>query len=265
MLRLTCSLLLLAITFVGTASAEEVHWGYEGETGPAQWAGLSSEFSLCAKGDKQSPIDLTGATQVAGSLGIDLNKLSAPDSLLDRERRSGILDIIDNGHTIQITTDTIIALSIDGMRFELAQFHFHAPSEHAIDGRHYPLEAHFVMSNGRGQLAVLGVLFEAGQYDPEFEPIIDNLPQAPGQERHLRNIAFNIDSLRALPDTYFAYPGSLTTPPCSEGVRWFVIAEPEQLSLAQLGAFTEALHGNARPLQPRNGRELRRTTILTSP
>lgn len=233
-----------------------VHWGYEGAEGPGHWAELSAEFAACASGREQSPIDLTNASEVTG---VQFERVIG-ELIVDFEQRSKILDLIDNGHTIQVTPDADVGVLIEGVRFGLAQFHFHSPSEHAIEGVRYPLEAHFVMSNAEGELAVLGVLYEEGEHDPAFDLIMGNLPGEVGDARHLENLELDVAALKPLPGVFYAYSGSLTTPPCSEGVRWFVIAEPEELSAAQIGAITSHLHGNARPLQPLNERKLLRVT-----
>lgn len=242
---------ILAVTSCG-ASDGEGHWGYEGREGPDHWAELSPDFSACADGRMQSPIDLTAARVLQRR---KFDRIYG-EVALDVEARSEILDLVDNGHTIQVTPDARVGLDIDGEHFELAQFHFHSPSEHAIDGKRYPLEAHFVMSNTHGDLAVLGVLYEEGEHEPAFDVLITNLPGSPGEQRHLEGLELDIEALKPLPDTFFVYRGSLTTPPCSEGVRWFVMAEPESLSGAQLESLTSVLHGNARPLQPLNSRVL---------
>lgn len=229
-----------------------VHWGYEGDEGPEHWADLSPEFSVCASGREQSPIDLSGATSVSGE---QIDRLVG-EVVVTADQRAEVMDIVNNAHTIQVTPDVDVAIVIDGIRFGLAQYHFHAPSEHAIAGQRYPLEAHFVTSNADGELAVLGVLYEAGEHEPGFDVIVSNLPRGEGEERHLENVEVDIEELRPLQETFYAYSGSLTTPPCSEGVRWFVFAEPEQLSSEQLDAIAALLPDNARPLQPLNEREL---------
>jgi carbonic anhydrase len=230
----------------------EVHWGYEGAEGPEHWADLSPEFSVCASGREQSPIDLSGATSVSGE---QFDRLVG-EVVVSADQRAEVLDLINNTHTIQVTPGVDAAIVIDGVRFGIAQYHFHAPSEHALDGKRYPLEAHFVTSNADGELAVLGVVYEVGEAAPEFDVIVSNLPSGAGEERHLEKLALHAEKLRPMQKTFYAYRGSLTTPPCSEGVRWFVFAEPEQLSSEQLDAIAALLPDNARPLQPLNEREL---------
>lgn len=231
---------------------DEVHWAYKGDEGPEHWAELAPEFSACADGREQSPIDLSGATLVTG----EQFERARGDFAVELRHRATVLDLIDNGHTIQVTPLADIGMMIDGVRYGLAQYHFHAPSEHAIEGRRFPLEAHFVMSNADGELAVLGMLYEEGEYAPEFDLIIANLPQSDGDARHLGDLDLDLEELKPIPERVFAYRGSLTTPPCSEGVRWFVGAEPETMSPGQLEALSSHLHDNARPLQARGDREL---------
>jgi carbonic anhydrase len=176
--------------------------------------------------------------------------------VLTVEQRARVMDLVDNGHTIQVTTDVPLGLDTNGVHFELVQFHFHAPSEHTIDGEFAPLEVHFVHKSASGQLAVLGVLVEEGEYDPLWEPIIENLPAGPDDPRRLENLSFDMSQLRPLPRRYFRYIGSLTTPPCSEGVEWAVVAEKQQISPEQMAAVVSNLHANNRPVQPLGEREL---------
>jgi carbonic anhydrase len=166
------------------------------------------------------------------------------------------MDLIDNGHTIQVTNDVPRSLDLDGEHFELVQYHFHAPSEHTIDGKHAPLEVHFVHKSNAGNLAVIGVLTEEGEHDPLWDPILAALPDGPGDERHLEGLELDIEELQPLPLRYFRYEGSLTTPPCTEGVHWIVMAEPRHVSPEQIQAITSHLLENNRPTQPLGNREI---------
>ena len=232
--------------------AEEVHWGYAGEIGPESWADLSPNFALCRSGTRQSPIDLTGATPIEGVAF----QRQLGSTVLTIEQRAHVMDLIDNGHTIQITNDAPVHFDLDGERFDLVQYHFHAPSEHTIDGEHGPLEAHSVHKSAAGNLAVVGVLFEVGEHDPIWDPIINALPSGPGGRRHLEGLELDPAELHPLAERYFRYEGSLTTPPCSEGVHWIIMAERPHISQEQLAAFTSRLHNNHRPVQPRGARRL---------
>ena len=230
----------------------QVHWGYVGEEGPEHWADLSSDFALCGEGLEQSPIDLTGAVAIEDA-GID-RRLGT--EVLTLEQRARVMDLVDNGHTIQITNDVPMALDMGGVHYELIQFHFHAPSEHTVDGEHAALEVHLVHKSAAGELAVIGVLVEEGEHDVLWDPIIGNLPDGQGDGRHIENLDLDMNQLRPLPKRYYRYQGSLTTPPCSEGVEWIVMAEKRQISAAQMAALVSHFHDNNRPVQPLGDRKI---------
>lgn len=263
---LLCAFLLISVVACGPSAHDEaepvdeaendargkVHWGYAGEVGPEHWADLSPEFALCREGVEQSPIDLTGAVPVEDA-GIE-RRLGT--EVLTFEQRARVMDLVDNGHTIQITNDVPMALDVDGVHYELVQFHFHAPSEHTIDGEHAPLEVHLVHESAEGSFAAIGVLVEEGEHDVLWDPIINALPDGPGDDRHLEGLDLDMNELRPLPKRYYRYQGSLTTPPCSEGVQWIVMAEKRRISAEQMSAIVSRLHDNNRPLQPLGAREL---------
>jgi carbonic anhydrase len=236
----------------GRETPHETPWEYSGEQGPEHWADLAPEFSPCGEGVKQSPIDLTGAAEVAGAA----LERRLGDTFLTLEQRAQAMDLVDNGHTIQITNDVPMALDLDGEHYELVQYHFHAPSEHTIEGEHAPLEVHFVHKSAVGELAVIGLLVVEGAHDPLWDPVIAALPAAPGETRHIESLELDMADLQPLPKRYYRYRGSLTTPPCSEGVEWVVIAEPSQMSSQQITAFVSHLHDNNRPVQSLGDREL---------
>ena len=233
-------------------ATHEVHWGYEGEEGPEHWADLSPEYATCRAGGEQSPVDLTDAVPASGAR----LERRIGTTVLNLDQRARVMDLVDNGHTIQITNDAPLSLDVDGEHFELVQYHFHAPSEHTIDGEHAPLEAHFVHKSAAGKLAVAAVLFEEGAHNPIMDPIVSSLPAGPGAPRHLEGLELGMSQLPPLPEHYYRYEGSLTTPPCTEGVKWIVSAERRPLSAQQMAAFTLRLHDNNRPVQPRGDREI---------
>lgn len=237
---------------VAAEQVEEIHWGYEGEIGPEHWADLSPEFALCRQGLEQSPIDLAGAAPVQGAA---LERRIGKE-VLTLEQRARVMDLVDNGHTIQVTNDVPMALDIGTDHFELVQYHFHAPSEHTIDGVGSPLEVHFVHKSAAGELAVAGVLIEEGEHDPLWDPLIAALPSGPEDPRHVEDLELDMNKLRPLPSRYYRYQGSLTTPPCSEGVEWVVMAENRRISAEQMAAIVSRLHDNNRPVQPLGEREL---------
>ncbi|HZK05301.1 MAG TPA: carbonic anhydrase family protein [Actinomycetaceae bacterium] len=225
-----------------------VHWGYEGDTGPDHWGELSPDFALCSAGTEQAPIDLTGADQQ------DL-----ADVLFDY--RSAPLQVLNNGHTIQVPSDGTSSITVDGTMFELAQFHFHTPSEHTVDGEYFAGELHLVHQDASGSLAVVAVLLEEGAENEAVAPIISHLPAATEQEVEADGVT--LDPLDLLPGNRltFQYTGSLTTPPCSEDVNWFVLTTPVEMSEAQLGELEQVMGHNNRPLQPLNDRDLLEDTV----
>jgi carbonic anhydrase len=235
-----------------SAEHHEVHWGYTGEEGPDYWADLNAEYALCRDGVEQSPIDLTGAVAMEDT-GFERRLGHA---VLEDEQIARVADIIDNGHTIQVTTELPLSMALGATTFELIQFHFHAPSEHTIDGVQASLEAHFVHKSAAGELAVIGILLEEGDHNDIMDPIIAALPSAPDESRHITNLSLPMDELRPLPTKYFRYNGSLTTPPCSEGVQWIVAADLYEMSNQQMTEIVAHLHSNFRPVQALGDRKI---------
>ena len=227
--------------------ADEIAWGYEGNTGPGYWFELAPEFSLCGEGKAQSPIDIRGAVET-DLVDIDFHYSETAGA------------IVNNGHTIQVDLAAGSAITYNGIRYNLLQFHFHAPSEHTIAGEAAPMEIHFVHSDpNSGALAVVGVLLTEGEADNDgYAPVLDAMPAEPGEPQALTS-PLALEAL--LPDTtgYYAYQGSLTTPPCSEIVRWLLLDTPVALSAEQIAAYTSLYDGNARPVQPLGKRDLLHT------
>jgi len=226
------------------------HWSYGEDDGPTRWAALSSDYLTCASGLEQSPIDIA-ATTTNDQARVRRNYQAATLKIIRHEH---VTDVIDNGHTIQINYDEGSNLQLGEVSHELQQYHFHAPSEHTIDGRHFPMEMHLVHQSAAGELAVLGVLIEQGDHNPAFEPVWANLPDEAGEEVHIQHLAVNVDDLLPANHDTYRYRGSLTTPPCSEGVSWLLAVEPITLSADQIAAFTAIFQGNNRPVQPLNDR-----------
>jgi carbonic anhydrase len=224
----------------GEEHGDTPHWTYEEA---ARWHELAEEFSACGDGLEQSPIDLTG------SVGLDL-----PNIVLDYVPSDAT--IVDNGHTVQVNVPDAGTLELDGKRYSFLQFHFHSPSEHTVEGDHWPMEWHFVHQADDGSLAVLGVLVEEGPEWPAFDVIIDSLPL----EKEVEDIVYGQVDLDAfMPDLTAAYhyDGSLTTPPCSEGVEWSVLQASITMSAEQMQAFTSRFEEpNNRPVQPIHDRTL---------
>lgn len=227
----------------------DVQWEYEGDTGPSHWAELSPDFSLCGSGTEQSPVDLADA--VSSNEAIDR---ILGETVLTFDQRASLMDLIDNRHTIQITNDLPMTLVIGDERYELVQYHFHAPSEHTLNGEHAPLEVHFVHESSDENVAVVGVLVDVGESDPDWDQLLDALPDDLDDERRLEGLDLDPEELQPLPDHYYRYTGSLTTPPCSEGVEWIVMSELQHISADQMNPIVSHLHNNNRPVQPLGNR-----------
>jgi carbonic anhydrase len=207
---------------------------------------------MCGEGRSQSPIDIGETTPTALP---ELSPSYVPASLriVHHEHEA---DEINTGHSIQVNLPGADTLTVGTDSFSLLQFHFHSPSEHTINGSHFPMEMHLVHRAEDGRLAVIGVMIEEGARNAAFDPIWENLPAEKGVERHLEDFKVEVDQLLPTSRTAYRYDGSLTTPPCSEGVRWFVMTSPIQLSKDQIDRFRQLIMGNNRPVQPLNGRSI---------
>ncbi len=233
---------------------DTAHWGYSTEDGPTVWGTMDPNWALCANGREQSPIDLSGA--VGFILGdATLNLPSGQE--VEVMNQQGVIKALDNGHTIQINVKEGETMTIGGKTYTLLQFHFHAPSEHTVGGAYYPMEMHFVHQSEDGALAVVAVLIEEGGENPGIAPLWAQLAKAPGTEATVQIGHGFADYLFAGDGGgIYHYDGSLTTPPCSEGVKWYLRKSPTQFSAAQIAAFTAVYDHNNRPVQALNGRLL---------
>ena len=239
----TSIVLLLSLTGVAFAQdGHDIHWGYEGESGPEHWGDLSPDYATCADGMEQSPIDIASTTE---SNPADLEFSYQPSALT----------IVNNGHTIQANYDEGSSLGVDGESYALLQFHFHSPSEHTVDDGAAPMELHMVHQNADGDLAVVGILLVEGAENEALAPVFDNLPATEGEPEAIDGVTVDASALLPSDATYWRYNGSLTTPPCSEGVKWFVMTQPVEVSAEQIAAYTALYSGNARPTQAMNDRE----------
>lgn len=227
------------------------HWGYEGAEGPSHWGSLSPEFASCGTGKSQSPIDIVASAAAplpAGTAGFE------PVRFGPTTRQAVKMDIVNNGHSVQVDAVGADALMIGQERYVLQQFHFHSPSEHTVDGQSYPLEAHFVHKAADGTLAVIGMLFVEGAENAAIAPHWKKLPKSAGAPMDLGMGSVSVASMLPARHDDYRYQGSLTTPPCSEGVKWFVMKEHPTASAAQIAQFRKVIQGNNRPVQPLNGR-----------
>jgi carbonic anhydrase len=218
------------------------HWDYAGAAGPAAWASLKPEFSLCASGQRQSPID------IRGGLPVDLEPVRF-------EYQASRFAVIDNGHTVQVNLAPGNAIEVGGKRFELVQFHFHRPSEERIDGRQFEMSLHLVHKDEQGRLAVVALLFEKGPVQPVLQKVWANLPLEKNEEAAAR-VPLELADLLPADRRYYTYMGSLTTPPCSEGVQWIVMRQPVTLAPEQIDIFARIYPMNSRPLQAASGRRI---------
>ena len=249
--------ILLSIAFMGTSlihaehskasiklehnkHAHAVHWSYEGEGAPEHWGDIDPRFATCSNGVNQSPIDLTGFTESElPAITFNYNLISS--------------DILNNGHAIQTNVKEGSSITVDGKTFDLKQFHFHSPSENNINGQSFPLEAHFVHASKDGKLAVVAVMFEEGAENKALAELWAKMPQNVGDNHPIN--AKDLDALLPKDRDYYRFNGSLTTPPCTEGVRWLVMKKSVTLSKTQIETFKKVMHHhNNRPLQPTNAR-----------
>lgn len=244
------------------ASAHEgPHWSYEGDAGPASWGTLSPDWLPCGDGKSQSPVDIDQTVRA------DLPEMRATYQPVSLKiiHSAHVADGINNGHTIQISYSDGDMLTIGREQFQLVQYHFHIPSEHTVRGQHHAMEMHLVHKSAADSLAVIGVFIDDGAHNAAFDPILSNLPATKGAETHVENVMIDVNQLLPSNLESYRYDGSLTTPPCSEGVKWIVMTTPIQMSAEQIAAFRALIDGNSRPVQPLNGRVVETDKIATSP
>ena len=226
-------------------SPGHTHWGYAGNLGPESWGRLKPEFSKCTNGERQSPIDIRDGIQV------NLDPVQF-------DYKPSNFRVIDNGHTVQVNVGSGNSIEVMGRRYDLIQFHFHRPSEERINGKQFDMVVHLVHKDLEGRLAVVAVLLERGNALPVVQSVWNNLPLEKNEEVSARAM---IDLREMLPTErgYFTYMGSLTTPPCSEGVLWMVMKNPLSVSAEQIGIFAHFYPMNARPIQSASGRLIKQS------
>jgi carbonic anhydrase len=225
-------------------AADTTHWDYEGHRGPEHWGELTPAYATCRLGTQQSPVNIVKA-----------HKTHLPPLQVDYQNSP--LHIVNNGHTIQVNFAPGSHITVADQTYQLVQMHFHVPSEEQIEGKTYDMVAHLVHRNREGKLAVVAVLFQQGREHAGLAQLHTHLPPQKGSEETSQHIMINAS--RMLPETlgYYTYEGSLTTPPCSEGVTWYVLRQPVELSAAQYAQFSSLYRHNARPIQPAHGRLIR--------
>ncbi len=239
-LTVAAALCFSTSAFAGSGSGHgAAHWGYTGETGPAHWG---ETYPDC-NGTKQSPVDIV----VAKAKEKDLPAISFDYSQVP-------VQVVNNGHTIKADYESGSKIEVGGQQFDLLQFHFHTPSENTVDGKFFPMEAHLVHKDANGKLGVVGVMFEEGAFNPVVEKIWRYMP-AKANSKMLASDSVDANGMLPESKEYYSFDGSLTTPPCSEGVKWMVLKTPVSASAAQIRKFERTMkHANNRPVQPLNGR-----------
>ncbi len=222
----------------------EAHWDYVGEHSPAHWGEMKEEYKLCGTGKMQTPINII-PTQ-------DVN--IAP---LQLAYTTNSTNVINNGHTVQVNIASGSKLTLDGKTYELKQFHFHTPSENNIKGHEYALEAHFVHATKEGELAVVAVMFEEGAENPILSKIWNKFPLKVDEKVNIDLSSADIQAIMPSNKDYYKFIGSLTTPPCSENVKWNVFKTSMTISKEQVKQFFDTFgHSNNRPIQATNNRTI---------
>lgn len=230
-------LMLLLSASLFAQHHESSHWGYDGTEGPSHWAELNPEFAMCRSGHHQSPIDIRNARK-ADLPPIQVSYQPSP------------LHILDNGHTIMINYAPGSFIRVGEKQYALQQFHFHRPSEERINGKAYDMSLHLVHSDEQGNLAVVSVLIERGADNPLVHELWSDLPKEKEHEEQLDNVQINAKALLPSDLGYYTFPGSLTTPPCTENVIWFVLEKPVTMSAEEIQRFEKLYRHNARPTEP---------------
>ncbi|WP_282692708.1 carbonic anhydrase family protein [Streptomyces sp. CC208A] len=224
---------------------EGVHWGYEGAEAPMNWASLAEDFEACEAGHEQSPIDLA-----------DAKAAEAPaDKAITIDYEPVTAELVNNGHTVQANVSAGGGIVVDGTSYDLKQFHFHLPSEHTEEGRHTAMELHFVHADKNGGLAVVGVLMDEKAGASAFADLFKKLPPKEGAPVKITQ-AFDLTAFLPGDRDQYRYGGSLTTPPCTEGVKWTVLKDPVRVAPAEVAAYKAMFPKGNRPTQPLNERKL---------
>lgn len=222
------------------------HWAYEGATGPEFWGKLKPEFNLCAIGRRQSPIHIR-----------DEGTITGPAEPLMPAYSPSSGSVVNNGHTIQVDVVGDNTLTVRGSTYKLLQFHFHHPAEERVNHKGFSMVAHLVHRNDQGQLAVVAVLIDPGEANPFLDKVWTYMPLDANDRVPLPPDALQIAQLFPKDMRYFQFLGSLTTPPCTEGVLWMVLKSPVTASREQIRFFSHIFPNNARPVQPQYDRVVR--------
>jgi carbonic anhydrase len=239
-------LCLMFMPAVGRAQHTANHWSYKGKEGPEDWAKLDPAYAACSNGRLQSPIDIE-----------DAKKSDLP--ALKFDYKAVPLNVINNGHSIQVNYAPGSTLTVGEKSYVLKQFHFHHPSEEHVRRHGYDMSAHLVHADEAGHLAVVTVLLKRGQRSPLIDAIWKNIPAEKEKAVDVPGVTVNVNDLLPAEHGYYTFAGSLTTPPCSEGVTWYVLKTPMMISDAQFAKFARMYPDDARPIQPANHRAILET------
>ena len=240
------SLLLGVSTLVNAGIHGE--WGYSGNGDPAHWGDIKPEFFMCRDGKNQSPINIQESDVITANGLKDINF----------HYITGATEAVNNGHTIKVSVAPGSYIEVDKIKFELKQFHFHSPSENQINGENFPLEAHFVHASKDGQLAVIAVMYKQEKENKVLKKVCNKIFSNMHKVSKCKLTSKDINTLLPKNKAYYRFDGSLTTPPCSEGVRWFVLQDYPEVSAQQVKKFVNVMMKghNARPTQPLNARKV---------
>ncbi|MBF0541573.1 MAG: carbonic anhydrase family protein [Nitrospirae bacterium] len=225
-------------------NAKNISWGYSGAGSPENWGKLDKSFSICSEGKNQSPVNLTAFVKTAiKNIYFNYNTYAA--------------EILNNGHAIEVNYSNGSTITVDKTTFELKKIIFHAPSENTVEGRSYPMEAQLIHSDKHGNIAIIAVLLTEGSENEFIKTLWTQLPKKSGEKNSLAE-RLNVNNMLPMDRHYFRFSGSLTTPPCTEGVRWFIFKNAITISKEQIKTFTDVMHDNNRPVQQINGRVILR-------
>jgi carbonic anhydrase len=234
----------LGPTFGQQRPAAGAHWSYGGPDGPDHWGDLESDFATCKVGTHQSPLDIKDAKE-AELAPIHFDYKLSP------------LKIVNNGHTVRVNYEPGSSVTINGIALPLTEFHFHHRSETEIDGQKYDMELHLVHEDpAAGRAAVVAILIKSGSENAFLRDLLSHVPEKVGEQVERKKVVINAADFLPADQNYYVFEGSLTTPPCSEGIKWYVLKTPIEASSSQIAAFAKLYPDNARPVQPLNGREV---------
>ena len=225
--------------------AAGTHWSYSGSDGPDHWGDLEPDFATCKVGKHQSPVNIKEPAKQDDLVPIRFDYKLSP------------LKIVNNGYTVRVNYESGSSIIINGIALPLTQFHFHHPSETEIDGQKYDMELHFVHQDpAAGRAAVVAVLIKSGAENALLRVLMSQVSQKIGEVVEKKKIVMNAADFLPADQNYYVFDGSLTIPPCSEGVKWYILRTPIEASPSQIAAFAKLYPDNARPVQPLNGREV---------